>query len=153
MSTEQSEFFEIGDKTALICDDSTAADTLKTILGELDLKCHTAETSERAIERMKYTTYDVIVVSETFSSSILATNAVLNYLVPLPMAQRRYTYVALVGDSFRTLDAMQAYAQSVHLVVNPNDLSNLGAILKKGLTEFESFYRVYRNVLVDMGEA
>ncbi len=153
MSTEQSEFFDVGDKTALICDDSATADALKTILGELDLKCHTAETSERAIERMKYTTYDVIVVTETFASSTLPTNGVLNYLAPLPMAQRRYTYVVLVGDSFRTLDAMQAYAHSVHLVVNPNDVSNLGAILKKGLTEFESFYLVYKNVLVDLGEA
>ena len=143
----------IGDKTALICDDSAAADTLKTILGELDLKCHTAETSERAIERMKYTTYDVVVIDETFAGSILATNGVLLYLAPLPMAQRRYTYVVLVGDSFRTLDAMQAYAQSVHLVVNPNDLSNLGAILRKGFTEFENFYRVYKNILVGLGEA
>ena len=153
MSTEGSEFFEVGDKTALICDDSAAADTLKTILGKLDLKCHTAETSERAIERMKYTTYDLIVISETFAGSILATNGVLNYLAPLPMAQRRYTYFVLVGDSFRTLDAMQAYAQSVNLVVNPNDLSNLGAILKKGLTEFENFYKVYKKVLVGLGEA
>ena len=69
------------------------------------------------------------------------------------MAQRRYTYFVLVGDSFRTLDAMQAYAQSVHLVVNPNDLSNLGAILKKGFTEFENFYKVYKKVLVGLGEA
>ncbi len=47
---------------------------------------------------------------------------------------------------------MQAYAQSVHLVVNPTDISNLGAILKKGLADFELFYRVYRDVLAETGE-
>ena len=50
------------------------------------------------------------------------------------------------------LDAMQAYAQSVHLVVNPTDISNLGAILKKGLADFELFYRVYRDILAETGE-
>ncbi len=151
MSTEQ-EFFEVDDKTALIADDSTNAETLKTTLGELGYKCHTAETSERAIERMKYTTYDVIAVAETLSGSNLATNGVLRYLTPLPMAQRRNSFVMLVGDSFRTLDAMQAYTQSVHLVVHLNDLANLGAVLKKSLTEFETFYRVYKEVQAAAGE-
>ncbi len=113
---------------------------------------NTQETSERAIERTKYTPYDVIVIAEKFAGSTLETNEVLQYLAPLPMAQRRNFYVVAVGDSFRTLDAMQAYAQSVHLVVNPTDISNLGAILKKSLADFELFYRVYRSVLAETGE-
>ncbi len=151
MSTEQ-EFFDIGDKTALICDDSTNTDPLKKTIEELGYKCHTAETSERAIERMKYTTYDLIAVAEGLSGSNLETNGVLRYLSPLPMAQRRNSFVLLIGESFRTLDAMQAYTESVHLVVHPKDLANLGPVLKKGLTEFETFYRVYKDVLVATGE-
>ena len=92
MSIEQ-EFFEVDDKTALIADDSTNAETLKTTFGELGYNCHTAETSERAIERMHYTTYDVIAVAETLSGSNLATNGVLRYLSPLPMAQRRRNHL------------------------------------------------------------
>lgn len=152
MSTDDNEIVEIGDKTALICDDGPMADGLKGTLQELGFKCHTAETSDRAIERTKYTPYDVIVVAENFAGSTLETNGVLQYLAPLPMAQRRNFFVVAVGDSFRTLDAMQAYAQSVHLVVNPTDISNLGAILKKGLADFELFYRVYKSVLVETGE-
>jgi hypothetical protein len=68
------------------------------------------------------------------------------------MAQRRNSFILLVGESFRTLDAMQAYTQSVHLVVNPSDLINLGPVLKKGLTEFAAFYRVYNEVLSASGE-
>ena len=82
----------------------------------------------------------------------MKTNGVIQYLAPLPMAQRRNSYVVAVGDSFRTLDAMQAYANSIHLVVNPTDVPNLGAILKKGLADFELFYRVYRSVLAETGE-
>ena len=152
MSTEQ-EFFDVDDKTALICDDSTNTEPLKKTLEELGYKCHTAETSERALERMKYTTYDLITVAETLSGSTLESNGVLRYLGPLPMAQRRNSFVLLVGTSLRTLDAMQAYTQSVHLVINPSDLANLGPVLKKSLTEFATFYRVYKDVLAATGEA
>ena len=149
MSTE---IVEVGDKTALICDDGPALESLKSTLEETGFKCHTAETPERAIERMKYTPYDVILIDQNFGGSTLETNSVMTYLAPLPMAQRRNSFVVIIGDAFRTLDAMQAYAQSVHLVVNPSDLSNLGVILKKSLTDFERFYRVYRTALAETGE-
>jgi hypothetical protein len=47
---------------------------------------------------------------------------------------------------------MQAFAQSVNVVVNPSDLPNLTAILKKGLAEFEMAYRVYRISVDSQGE-
>jgi hypothetical protein len=47
---------------------------------------------------------------------------------------------------------MQAFAQSVHLVLNPADLPNLTAILKKGLAEHELLYRAYKDTLAAMGE-
>jgi hypothetical protein len=84
------------------------------------------------------------VIHENFAGSILQTNAVIQYLAPLPMNLRRASFICLIGDSFNTLDAMQAFAQSVHVVVNPSDLPNLTAILKKGMAEFEMAYRVYR---------
>ncbi len=152
MSTEDNDIVEIGDRTALICDDGPTADGIRATLQDLGFKCHNAETSDRAIERMKYTPYDLIVFAENFAGSSLETNGVIQYLAPLPMAQRRNSYVVGVGDSFRTLDAMQAYAQSIHLVVNPADVSNFGAILKKGLADFEALYRVYRSVLAETGE-
>jgi len=40
----------------------------------------------------------------------------------------------------------------VHVVVNPSDLPNLTAILKKSLVEFDRTYRVYRIVMDSMGE-
>jgi hypothetical protein len=47
---------------------------------------------------------------------------------------------------------MQAFAQSVNVVVNPADLPNLTAILKKGLAEFEMAYRVYRVSVDSQGD-
>ena len=146
------DFFELGDKTSLICADPATTESVKGTLRELGFKFHTAETPELAVERMRYTNYDCIVVHENFAGSSLRSNAVLNYLAPLPMALRRYFYVCLVGPSFKTLDAMQAFGQSVHLVLNPSDLPNLGPILKKGLAEFEILYRAFKDTYASMGE-
>ena len=146
------DFFELGDKTSLICADPTTAEVARTTLRELGFKLHTAEAPEMAIERLRYTNYDCIIVHENFAGGSLRSNAVLNYLDPLPMPQRRYSFVCLIGPSFKTMDAMQAFAQSVHLVLNTADLPNLTAILKKGLAEFELLYRTYKDTLAAMGE-
>ena len=146
------DFFELGDKTSLICADPTTTEMVKTTLRELGFKYHTAETPELAVERIRYTNYDCIVVHENFAGGSLRSNAVLNYLSPLPMALRRYTFVCLIGPSLKTLDAMQAFVQSVHLVLSPGDLPNLGPILKKGLAEFELLYRAYKDTYAAMGE-
>ncbi len=141
------DFFELGDKTSLICADPATTEAVRGTLRELGYKSHVAETGEMAIERIRYTPYDVILIHENFGGTSLRSNAVLNYLQPLPMAQRRYSFVCLIGSSFKTLDAMQAFAHSVHVVVNPGDLPNLSAILKKSLAEFDMLYKVYKDVL------
>jgi hypothetical protein len=66
------------------------------------------------------------------------------------MPLRRNSFVCLIGPSFTTLDAMQAFAESVHLVLNPADMPNLGPILKKGLSEFESLYRAYKETIATL---
>ena len=155
MSTTESskmDFFELGDKTSLVCADPATTEVVRGTLRELGYKSHTAENGETAIERVRYTPYDVIVIHETFAGSSLRSNAVLNYLAPLPMSQRRYSFVCVIGPSFKTLDAMQAFAQSVHVVVNPVDLPNLAAILKKSVAEFELLYKVYKDVVSAQAE-
>ena len=146
------DFFELGDKTSLVCADPTATESIRATLKDIGFKSHTAETGETAIEKVRYTPYDVIIIHENFAGSSLKSNNLLNYLQPLPMAQRRYSFVCLIGPSFKTLDAMQAFAQSVHVVVNPADLPNLSAILKKSLAEFDLLYKVYKDVMAAQSE-
>jgi hypothetical protein len=125
---------------------------VKATLREMGFKFQTADTPETALERIRCTTYDCIMLHENFAGSTQQSNAVHRFLTGLPMAQRRYSFVCLIGPSFKTLDAMQAFVQSVHLVVNPSDLRNLAAILKKGLAEFELLYQAYKATLIAVGE-
>jgi hypothetical protein len=141
------DFFELGDKTALICADGILQDSVRTVIQDLGYKLHAVDSPDMAIEQLRYTPYDCLIIQETFAGSSLWSNAVLNFIAPLPMAQRRHSFVCLIGDSFKTLDAMQAFAQSVHVVVNPVDVDNLAPILKKSLSEFEAQYRTYNAVV------
>ena len=141
------DFFELGDKTSLVCADPSTTDSVRGTLRDLGYKSHASETAEMAIERIRYTPYDIIVIDENFAGSSLLSNSLLSYLQMLPMAQRRHSFVCLIGASFKTLDAMQAFSQSVHLVVHPSDLPNLTAILRKSTVEFDLLYKVYKDAV------
>jgi hypothetical protein len=143
------EFLEVGEKGALICGDLPLAESLRETAEEMEFKCHVALTSDQAIERMAYTSYDAIFVSEDIDGAGLASNAVLKYLASMPMGQRRNAYTVLIGESLRTLDAMQAFSHSVHLVVHPGDMASVGPIVKKGIADFERLYATYMGVLRD----
>ena len=149
MATELSkmEFFELGDKTSLVCADPATTEEVRDVLRELGYKSHVAETAEMAIERFRYTPYDVVVIHENFAGSSLRSNSLLSYLATLPMPQRRHAFICVIGSSFKTLDAMQAFSQSVALVVNPMDMPNLAAILKKSTAEFALLYKVYNDAV------
>src|SRR5262245_18330806 len=101
MSTEQPkmDFFELGDKTSLMCVDPATAEIVHHSLPDLGFKYHTADTAVLGIERIRYTSYNCIVVTENFAGSSLRTNAVVSYLAMLPMSQRRFSFVCLIGSS------------------------------------------------------
>jgi len=61
--------------------------------------------------------------------------------------------VAAISDKFKTMDDMIAYAISVNAVINPKDLEKLGTVLKKGISDYERFYKVFFDTLVEVGKA
>jgi hypothetical protein len=141
------DFFELGDKTALVCGEPGVVEGTWKTLKELGHKIHFTNDIDDAIERIRYTQYNCVIVQEELLGKSLEENEVMQYLATQPMSQRRNTFVALIGDSCRTLDAIQAFSLSVHVVINPSDLPNLTAILKKSIAEYERNYRIYRIVL------
>lgn len=151
-SSEKIDFFEVSDLTSLICTDPSVGDVVRATLRELNFKFHTADSMETGIERIRYNLYDIIVLQDNFAGSSLKSNAILSYLAPLAMAQRRYSMVVLIGGGLKTFDAMEAFGNSVQLVVSTSDLPNFSAILKKSWTGFQSMYRIYTDVFASMGE-
>jgi hypothetical protein len=105
-----------------------------------------SESPERALERLRQTSFEAIVIGERYGGDSIETNPVHQLVASLPMDQRRNSFVFLVGESFATLNAMEAFCHSVHLVINSGQLASLGPILRKSLSDFDLFYRAFRDV-------
>jgi hypothetical protein len=70
----------------------------------------------------------------------------------MPMTSRRKIFVALVGGNFKSTNSMQAFQHSVNLVVNEKDMGNIPLILKKTISANEAFYKVFKEILRDLGK-
>ncbi|MDB6024997.1 MAG: hypothetical protein JWM68_1220, partial [Verrucomicrobiales bacterium] len=96
--------------------------------------------------------YQVVVLDEAFAGDSIADNRTLYYVQHLAMSERRHVCVLLVGHSFETLNALQAFQQSVHAVINYSEWSLLGQLLQKIVAENDLFLTTYRQTLVRVAQ-
>jgi len=138
-------------ETALICEnDATAKEKIRSGLKLLDYAVNEAESLADALQKMRFHVFDVLVIHDDFEAGNGA-HELLKALELLDMSIRRRMFVALVGDSFCTMDSMAAFHRSVNLVVHTGDLNELGAIIKHGVQENKVFYHTYTEALRNMG--
>jgi CheY-like chemotaxis protein len=137
-------------ETALVCEsDSFARDKICNDLKSLDYAITEVESVRDALKKMRFHVFDLIVINEGFDAA--NAHELLKALEVLDMFNRRQMFVALVGDSFRTMDSMAAFRKSVNLVINKKDLNEIGAIIKHGVQENKVFYHTYMEVLRNKG--
>jgi hypothetical protein len=145
------DFSEGGQKTALVCDEKNK-DVVKSALSELDYRVSIASSFEDAINKMRFTLYDVIILNEEFDKGTPENNAVLKYIQPMAMPTRRKIFFAMLGKNFRTFDNMTAFVKSANLVINIKDMQNLRNIIKKSVADNEAFYKVFKESLREAGK-
>ena len=148
---EAFEIYDEHDKIALILDKKNH-DLWTTALTELEYKLQSAKSPEHAVHKLKFNQYHVVAFHEKFGDTALETSPLYEYIREMPMDTRRKTFVALVGDKFKTLDNMEALANSVNLVINQNEMDQLETILKKSTGENDNFYKVYRETMTALGK-
>ncbi|HLC27550.1 MAG TPA: zinc-ribbon domain-containing protein [bacterium] len=147
------DYFEEGAQTALLCDsDGKRAELLTEALNEMDYIVTRPDSHEDAMHRLKFNKYDLVVVDEEFAGATLNNNAALSHLQNLPMSTRRYIFLVLLSQKLNTLDNMMAFTKSVNLVVNYKDLPNFKNVLKRSQAEHEKFYKVFMDVLRELGK-
>lgn len=139
------DFVEEGMQTALLCEpDPVVRGKTKGALESLGYHTIEPQSALEALKQMRFHVFDVIVLNERFDSDNPDENPVHDYLNRLVMVTRRNIFVTLITDRFRTSDNMAAFNKSVNLVINVKNIDEVEKILKRGITEHESFYRVYR---------
>ena len=117
---EEIEIYDEHDQIALILDRQND-DLWSTALTELDYKLQRAKSPEHAIHKLRFNQYHVVAIHEKFGDTTLETSPLYEFVRDMPMDTRRKTFVALVGEKFKTLDNMEALSYSVNLVINQND--------------------------------
>ncbi|HEU4371091.1 MAG TPA: hypothetical protein VFV05_22965 [Methylomirabilota bacterium] len=148
---QASEAFEA--RLALVCEDAPERQAvIRAALEQVDFAMLPVKNAEEAIGRMRRDVYELVVIDEQYQGATPLDHPILSVLRTMPMSQRRWMFVVLVGREFKTFDNAMAFARSVNVVVNVNDLPHLPAILKKGITDHVEFYRTFRQVLTDAGK-
>ena len=146
------DFIEEEGKTAIICEANPLV--RQTIIDNLQLmeyQVTIADNSRDALKRMRYHTYDLVVVNEDFDCDDPDTNGIILYLERLGMSIRRNMFVALVSARHRTMDNMMAFHRSVNLIVNIKNIEDIGKIISRGITDHALFYRMHREMLKETG--
>lgn len=148
------DFLEEEGNTALVCEnDPEIVKQINIVLGIMDYSITTAESVRDALKKMKYHTYNMILVNETFGGSEPDANGLLVYLERLSMDVRRNIFVGLLTRRFPSMDNMAAFIKSVNITINPKDINSLDRILARGINEHDLFYGIFKESLKKLGMA
>jgi hypothetical protein len=140
----QFDFITTDDKPALLAIDNPGVlEMARAAVVDIGYKVHAIETHEEFSTRFSEIHYQVVIIDEAFGGAPEA-NITLATIQHMPMLQRRHAIVLLLGASFETLNAMQAFAQSVHSVVNYSELSLLPQLVQKAVADNNLFLQTFR---------
>ena len=143
--TKQFDFVSATDKPALLAFSTPEwLEAAKAALEDLGYKVHTAATHSDFLIRFSQVHYQVVILEELFAANNISENVTLHALQTMPMNERRHTTVILFGDSFQTFTPMQAFQQSVHVVINSSELFLLKQLVEKAVADNELFLHSFR---------
>ena len=143
------DFIEEEGKIALVCEsDTVIREGLVRALELLEYHVSEVADNREALRNLRYKLYDLVVVDEYFGTKDPERNGVLIYLERLHMDVRRNMFVTLISDRFRTMDYMMAFCKSVNLIINKKNNEDVEKILSRNISEYEMFYRIYKETLI-----
>ncbi len=139
-------------KLALIMADENLNKFIKPAVEEQKYKFITAPNIREALLKLRYHHFDLVILAEGFDGQEIYGGPIMNYLNHMSMAGRRRIFVALISDRYKTMDEMMAYSLSANMVVNTREIGSLSILLKRGLQEYEQFYKVFMDILQEEGK-
>jgi hypothetical protein len=148
---EEMDTLQLGQPAVLLClDRDHPCGGLKSVLQDMGYVVDRAAAVDQALQRLRFNQYRLIVLAEEFGGSV--PNPVAGYLAELNMNIRRDMFVVLIGERFKTADHLQAFIESVSLVLHPDDLPQSQALLTRCLQDYERFYKVFVDCLIEAGK-
>lgn len=146
------DFIEEGAKTALVCEaDPVNREKIVAALRNLDYHVTHPASARDALKQMRFHVFDMVVINELFDTTDPDHNNVLRFIERLAMSTRRGIFVAMLTNRYRTSDNMAAFHRSVNLIINAGHVDDIEKIIKRGVSDNDNFYRVFKESLVKTG--
>ena len=141
------EFVSATDKPALLALTTPEWATLaKTALTDLGYKVQQIGNHLEFPGRFSQVQYQVVVLEDQFGGGGIADNMTLQALQNMPMNQRRHATIILIGDSYETLNSLQAFQLSVQAVINFSEMALFGQLVQKVVNDNILFLNNFREI-------
>jgi hypothetical protein len=145
---------ERGQPHALVCVNVPAErQQVVATLKRIGYAPHSSKDSGEAIGRLRLSSYAIAVLSAGFDPPGQDGPSIRAHLADMGMSRRRNLHVVLIDPGLATNDQRAAFARSVDLALNPNDLPHFEEALERSKTETDTRYRVFKESLLAMGKA
>jgi hypothetical protein len=152
------EFIGLNDRPALLAMSTPEwLDAAKGVLTEIGYKVHAASNHDDFIVRFGRIQYQVVLIEELFAANTPEENLSLRYIQQLQMSYRRHSVFVLLGNSFNNLNALQAFQQSVHAVINRDELALLGPnilgpVVQRVVADNDLFLHMHRETQLQISQ-
>lgn len=128
-------------RKALVCTSEPYREVVARQLTQSGFQVYVAEDTRQAVETMRATKMDVVLLEPQFDPAEQGSVFVIREINVLRPPQRRRLFFVLLSPSLRTMDAHAAFLNNLNAIVNLNDLEELPRIMEIGLREFNELYR------------
>ncbi|WP_300460017.1 zinc-ribbon domain-containing protein [Desulfobacula sp.] len=138
---------------ALVCiDGRDVKNKAVSIIGQMGLNVETASDSNRALDKMEYHIYHLVIMDAAFDQN-KGVPRIVDRMNTIDMSLRRKICLVLITSKFNTNDDMAALHFSVNYILHPDDILHLEPFLSKVLAKHKNFYTVYNDSLKLTGKA
>lgn len=145
---QESNFFDLDDKTALVCIDHPQYQKLIVPqLVDLGYKVHLGLFEDDVLLKLATYSYNVVVIYENFKGAGAGENPILKEMVRRTSPLRREHFVVLLTHRSPTNDAMSAFVQSVDQILNISDIANFKPVLRRGVAQHRDLYLPFQEAL------
>ena len=134
-------------RRVLVCTAPVHREMIARGLSENGYEAFVAEDTQQAIERMRQSRLDVVMLDSHYDTAEQGAAFVTREVNVLRPAERRRLFFVSLSSSKRTMDKHAAFLQNVNLSVNFNELVDLPDILDQAMREFNELYKQFNTAL------
>ena len=134
-------------RRVLVCTAQVHRETIARGLTASSYEVFVAEDTQQAVERMRQSQLDVVILDPDFDTVEQGAAFVTREVNVLRPAERRRLFFISLSSSKRTMDTHAAFLQNVNLAVSFSELADLPDILEQAIRAFNELYKDFNIAL------